>query len=125
MKKNNNMNVIDTKWIFKKKKNEKGEVKKYKARLVARGFNQEYGIDYLETFAPVLKTKSLRLIIALSATTTRRIEQLDVKTAFLNADVHEDIYVLPPVGMNVNERQRAQAQQSTLWHQTSTSRVEC
>ena len=101
MKKNNNMNVIDAKWIFKKKKNEKGEVKKYKARLVARGFNQEYGIDYLETFAPVLKIKSLRLIIALSATTTRRIEQLDVKTAFLNADVHEDIYVLPPVGMNV------------------------
>ena len=102
---NNTMNVIDSKWIFKKKKNENGKVKKYKARLVARDFNQEYGIDYLETFAPVLKIKSLRLILALSSTTTRKVVQLDVKTAFLNAQVNEDIYVSAPQGMSINKNE--------------------
>jgi hypothetical protein len=97
------MNLIDTKWIFKKKKNERGETVRYKARVVARGFTQQYGVDYRETFAPVLKTKSLRLIIALSSTTNRKIAQLDIKTAFLNADVKEDIYVLPVEGMRVRE----------------------
>lgn len=96
------MNVVSSKWVFKIKKNERGEVKRYKARLVARGFTQEYGVDYLETFAPVLKYKSLRLMLALSATTTRKITQLDIKTAFLNADVQEDIYMQAPEGMSVN-----------------------
>jgi hypothetical protein len=73
--------------------------------MVARGFHQLYGIDYTETFAPVIKTKSLRLIIALSTTTTikRKLIHLDVKTAFLNAKVREDIYVSAPKGMNIGE----------------------
>jgi hypothetical protein len=101
---NNNklLNIIDTRWIFKKKRNETGQVVRFKARLVARGFTQEYGVDYIETFAPVLKMKSLRLILALSATQQRSIVQLDVKTAFLNAEVHEDIYIAIPEGMKVN-----------------------
>ena len=61
------MNVISTKWVFVKKRDENGVVKRFKARMVARGFNQQYGIDYTETFAPVIKMKSLRLIIALSS----------------------------------------------------------
>jgi hypothetical protein len=94
---------VSTKWIFNKKKDENGRVKKYKARLVARGFTQQYGIDYRETFAPVLKGKSLKIIIALSSgtKTERKLAQLDVKTAFLNADVKEDIYVYPPEGLEV------------------------
>jgi len=100
-----NINIVSTKWIFTKKRDENGRVKRYKARLVARGFTQQYGIDYRETFAPVLKSKSLKIIIALSANTHthRKIAQLDVKTAFLNADVKEDIYVYPPEGMSVGE----------------------
>jgi len=103
VKKNASMNVIDTKWVFTKKRDENGVVRRYKARMVARGFNHMYGVDYRETFAPVIKLKSLRLIIALSSTTNtkRKLAQLDVKTAFLNANVKEDIYVRAPEGMNI------------------------
>jgi len=103
VKRNASMNVIDTKWVYVKKKDENGVVKRFKARVVAKGYSQQYGIDYRETFAPVIKLKSLRLIIALSSTTNtkRRLEQLDVKTAFLNAKVKEDIYVSVPKGMSV------------------------
>jgi len=103
VKQGRDMNVVSTKWIFTKKRDEHGNVKRYKARLVARGFTQQYGIDYRETFAPVMKSKSLKLSIALSSTTKtkRKLAQLDVKTAFLNAEVKEDIYISPPEGMNV------------------------
>lgn len=97
-----NMNVIGCRWVFKVKRDAHGNVSKYKARLVAKGYNQEYGIDYHETFAPVLKYKSLRIIIVLSLHFNMRIEQLDVKTAFLNASVKEDIYISIPEGMTEN-----------------------
>ena len=102
---NASMNVIDAKWVFTKKRDENGVVKRLKARLVARGFHQQYGVDYNETFAPVIKMRSLRLIIALSTTihTKRKLAQIDVKTAFLNASVKEDIYVSVPQGVNVSE----------------------
>ena len=105
VKRNASMNVIDSKWVFVKKKDENGVVKRYKARVVARGFYQQYGIDYKDTFAPVIKLKSLRMIIALSANThtKRKLAQLDVKTAFLNANVKEDIYVSAPKGMRVKD----------------------
>ena len=73
-------------------------VAKYKARLVAKGYDQQYGIDYNDTFAPVLKYKSLRIILALSVYENSILEQLDVKTAFLNASVKENIYISIPEG---------------------------
>ena len=102
---NASMNVIDAKWVFTKKRDENGIVKRFKARLVARGFHQQYGIDYTETFAPVLKMKSLRVILALTTTThtKRKLAQIDVKTAFLNASVKEDIYVSVPSGVDVGD----------------------
>jgi hypothetical protein len=103
VKRNDNMNVIGCKWVFTKKRDSYGNVCRYKARLVAKGFNQQYGIDYTETFAPVLKYKSLRIILVLSVIYQTELEQLDVKTAFLNASVSEDIYVSIPEGMNMNE----------------------
>jgi hypothetical protein len=100
VKRTNGMNVIGCKWVFKRKKNVNGEVVRYKARLVAKGYKQEYGVDYTETFAPVLKYKSLRLLLALSASSIDIIiEQMDVKTAFINADVDGDIYVELPEGV--------------------------
>lgn len=86
------MNVVGCKWVFKKKRGVDGSVQRCKARLVAKGYTQEYG-DYHEMFAPTLKYKSLRLMLALSISSNIIIEQLDVKTAFLNADIHEDIYI--------------------------------
>ena len=99
---NNNMNIIGCKWVFKIKRDMNGNIQKYKARLVAKGYNQEYGIDYDETFAPVLKYKSLRLLLALSTIYNTELEQLDIKTAFLNATINEDIYIESPEGMDTN-----------------------
>ena len=97
----NDMNVVGSKWVFKIKRGVEGKIARYKARLVAKGYTQVYGIDYRETFAPVLKYKSLRIILALSTSTHINIEQMDVKTAFLNATVSEDIYVEVPEGMRL------------------------
>ena len=104
VKKKFDMNVIGCKWVFKKKRDADGNVSKYKARLVAKGFNQQYGIDYQDTFAPVMKYKSLRIILVISLSCNAHIEQLDVKTAFLNARVKEDIYVSIPEGMNIDDQ---------------------
>jgi hypothetical protein len=97
------MNVIGCRWVFKKKRDAQGSVSKYKARLVAKGYNQQYGIDFHDTFAPVLKYTSLRIIIALSLYLDHRLEQLDVKTAFLNAYVKEDIFIEIPEGINESD----------------------
>lgn len=96
------MNIVGCKWIYKTKTNSDGKVERYKARLVAKGYTQREGIDFNETFAPVLKYKTLRLILALSTGTQTHIEQLDIKTAFLNATVKEDIYVEVPDGRKLS-----------------------
>lgn len=97
-----NMNVIGTKWVYKYKRNAEGVIERHKARLVAKGYAQVEGVDYRETFAPVLRYKTLRILLILSAHRDVNIEQLDVKTAFLNAEVKEDIYVEVPEGMETS-----------------------
>ena len=90
--------AVGVKWIYKIKKNKRGEVEKYKARLVAKGFSQQHGIDYDEVFAPVARLETIRLIIALAAQKRWRIFQMDVKSAFLNGHLEEDVYVEQPEG---------------------------
>jgi len=85
---------ISCKWVFKIKHGVDG----YKARLVARGFTQTFGIDYNETFAPVAKFVSIRCILALVAIENMGIHQMDVKTTFLNGDLEEEIYMEQPEG---------------------------
>ncbi|RDX82225.1 hypothetical protein CR513_37010, partial [Mucuna pruriens] len=75
--------AIGVKWVFKIKKNAKGEVERYKARLVAKGYKQQHGIDYDEVFAPVARMETIRLLISIAAQMGWRIFQLDVKSAFL------------------------------------------
>ena len=96
------VNIIDSRWVLKKKRDVNGKVFKYKARLVAKGFKQQEGIDYNETFAPVLKYTSLKILLALSPNNNIKLKQLDVKTAFLNAKVSENIYMKVPEGLNVD-----------------------
>ena len=90
--------LVDSKWVFKLKRNPDGSIARYKARLVARGFTQEHGVDYDETFAPTVKVAALRVIMALAAHYDWEMEQLDVNTAFLEADLSETIYMRQPEG---------------------------
>ena len=90
--------VVGSKWVFRTKYGADGQIQKYKARLVAQGFTQVHGIDYTETFAPVAKFTSIRALLALAAKLDLEIHQMDVKSAFLNGDLEEEIYMSPPPG---------------------------
>ncbi|GJU52471.1 putative ribonuclease H-like domain-containing protein [Tanacetum coccineum] len=90
--------IIALKWIYKVKLDEYGDVLKNKARLVAKGYRQEEGIDFEESFAPVARIEAIRIFIANAATKNMIIYQMDVKTAFLNGDLQEEVFVSQPEG---------------------------
>jgi hypothetical protein len=89
---------VSSKWVFKIKYKADGSIAKYKARLVVRGFTQQEDIDYFETFSPVLKHTSLRILLSIAATDDLELEQADVETAFLLPDLEEEIYMKLPNG---------------------------
>src|SRR4051812_49220616 len=91
-------NIIGTKWVFRNKLSEKGEVVRNKAKLVAQGYSQQEGIDYTETFAPVARLESIRLLISFATQHNITLHQMDVKSAFLNGYIDEEVYVLQPPG---------------------------
>jgi Reverse transcriptase (RNA-dependent DNA polymerase) len=80
-----------------------GLINRYKARLVARGFSQQYGVDYYETFAPVVRMESLRILLAIAANEDLEIHQIDVITAYLAGELEEEIYIDPPTGLPDSE----------------------
>lgn len=90
--------AIKAKWVFKTKRDENGEILRYKARLVAKGCSQKYGIDYDETYSPVVRYSSVRLLIALAVQKKMKIHQMDAVTAFLQGDLDEDIFMEQPEG---------------------------
>ncbi|KAL0323926.1 UNVERIFIED_CONTAM: Retrovirus-related Pol polyprotein from transposon TNT 1-94 [Sesamum calycinum] len=90
--------VIGVKWIYKTKLNADGSIQKHKARLIAKGYSQLPGIDYTETFAPVARLDTIRALIAIAANKKWKIYQMDVKSAFLNGYIDEEIYVEQPQG---------------------------
>src|SRR3954469_632830 len=83
--------AVENKWIFKRKTDADGNVTFYKARLVAKGFRQIQGVDYDETFSPVAMLKSVRIMLAIAAYFDYDIWQMDVKTAFLNGNIEEEL----------------------------------
>nr|GFC82948.1 retrovirus-related Pol polyprotein from transposon TNT 1-94 [Tanacetum cinerariifolium] len=90
--------VITLKWIYKVKLDELGGILKNKARLVARGYRQEEGIDFEESFAPVARLEAIWIFLAYTAHKNMVVYQMDVKTAFLNGNLREDVYVSQPDG---------------------------
>ena len=91
-------NVIDTKWVFRNKLNEDGKVVRNKARLVCKGYAQVEGIDFEETFAPVARLEAIRMFLALAVYKGFKVYQMDVKSAFLNGNLEEEVYIEQPDG---------------------------
>ena len=96
---------VGCKWVFKTKRNSNGNVERYKARLVAKGFTQKDGVDYKETFSPVSKKDSFRIIMAMVAHYDLELHQMDVKTAFLNGNLDEEVYMDQPEGFSVEGKE--------------------
>ena len=88
--------AITSKWVYRLKRDATGHPAKYKARLVARGFLQKEGVDYSETFAPVAKFTSIRILLSMAAVQDYEIHQMDVKTAFLNGFLQEEVFMHLP-----------------------------
>lgn len=89
--------IVGCKWVFTVKSKADCTVERYKARLVAKGFTQTHGIDYQETFAPVAKINSIRVLLSLAINANWPLYQLDVKNAFLNGDLENEVFMsLPP-----------------------------
>nr|KAJ0207161.1 hypothetical protein LSAT_V11C500238120 [Lactuca sativa] len=119
--------ALGCKWILKRKMKVDGTIDKYKARLVIQGFRQKEGIDFFDTYAPVARISTIRLLLALAAIHNLVIHQMDVKTAFLNGDLDEEIYMKQPEGfvMPGNEHKVCKLKKSLYglkqapkqWHQ--------
>jgi hypothetical protein len=97
--------AIGLKWIFMVKKNEQGSVVKHMARLVVKGYSQRQGVDYDEIFAPVVRLEAMRMLLALAAHQDWEVHHMDVKSAFLNGDLVEEVFVLQPPGFVVAGRE--------------------
>lgn len=116
-------NPIGCKWIYKTKYKGDGSLDKHKARLVAKGYAQKEGIDYTETFSPTTKWGTIRSFFSILAQKEWKIHPMDVKTAFLNGDLKEDVYVFRPEGFSVKgkEQKVLQTNEVFVWLETSTT----
>jgi hypothetical protein len=101
MDKSSHKKAIEVKWVYRTKQNADSSINKYKARLVVKGYAQVFGVDFLETFAPVARLDTIRLLLALYAQKNWKVYQLDVKFAFLNGYLQEEIYIEQTRGFEV------------------------
>lgn len=92
------MKVVGCKWVYTVKYDAQGRIERYKARLVAKGYTQTYGIDFQETFSPVAKLSSIRVILSIAANFEWPLHQFNVKNVFLHRELEEEIYMEIPPG---------------------------
>ena len=97
-------NVIGTKWVFKNKMNEDGQVVRNKARLVCKGYAQAEGVDYKETFAHVARMEAIRMFLAFASHKKLKVYQMDVKSTFLNGYLEEEVYIEQPDGFQLSNK---------------------
>jgi hypothetical protein len=98
-----NKNVINTKWVFRNKLNEDGQVTRNKARLICKRYAQIEDIDFEETFAPVARMEAICLFLAYACSKNVKVYQIDVKSVFLNGELEEEVYIEQPEGFQLSE----------------------
>jgi hypothetical protein len=98
-----NQNVVGTKWVFRNKQDEHGVVTRNKARLVAKGYSQVEGLDFDETYVPVARLESIRILLAYATYHSFKLYQMDMKSALLNGPIKEEVYVEQPPGFEDSE----------------------
>ena len=95
--------AIGCKWVYKTKRDSLGNIERYKVRLVAKGFTQKEGIDYIETFSPVSQKDSLHIVLGLFPHLDLELQQMDVKTTFLNSGLEDEVYMKQPKDFSFRE----------------------
>jgi hypothetical protein len=98
-----NKNVIGTKWVFRNKLNEDGQVTRNKSKLVCKGYAQIEGIDFEKTYAPVARMEAICFLLAYACSKNVKVYQMDVKSVFLNGELEEEVYIEQPEGFQLSK----------------------
>jgi hypothetical protein len=128
----NNRSALPCKWVFKRKLNADGSIERYKARLVIQGFRQRYGIDYVDVFAPVVRASTVRWFFSLVASADLECHTIDIKNAFIQSTLDEEIYMLQPPGYGDGSRKVCRLRKSLyglkqaprVWNQLLTAHLQ-